>query len=99
MKQRKKIRRIRIDVLLTEDRYEKLMKICGDYKTITEGIAQSIDWQYGKLFPNQLIKEQGSAQSFLTQKNDNTLTEEQERQEFEKLKEARRLRKAGDSNE
>ena len=99
LKQRKKIKRIRIDVLLTEDRYEKLMKICGDFKTITEGIHDSIDWKYGKMFPNEpitindyVIGDKTSRE--INVRNEETLTEEQEREEFNRLKAQMQARKA-----
>ena len=104
MKQRKKIKRIRIDVLLTADRYEKLMKICGDFKTITEGIHDSIDWKYGKMFPNESIALDSYTNDNNTSRkinvgNDEQLTEEQEREELERLKARRKARKEGALNE
>lgn len=92
---RKKIKIRTINVRLDPITYEKLLKCQGEWWTLTRTIEEAIHgFYYSKYKINNLPEE-----NFPSKKVANELTDEQEREELERLKLNRKLRKLGDSND
>lgn len=50
---RKKLRIKRIDFMVTQSNYEKLLILCNEERTLTDVLNDCIQWKYGALYESK----------------------------------------------
>ena len=96
---RKKIKIKTIHVRLDPITYEKLLKCQGEWWTLTRTIEESIHGFYYAQYKTNNLPDNFNTSRKINVGNDEQLTEEQEREELERLKARRKARKEGALNE